>query len=136
MPDDNRPNLLLICTDQWRADALGFSGHPVVETPHLDRLAYEGVNFTQAYAATPTCVPARATLLTGLSQRHTGFIGYNDQIDWHYDVTLPGLLAAGTAAALAAQQDVASRHLDTDQLRAQLVADGVLLPQEVAAVAA
>ena len=90
-----QPNILLICVDQWRADCLGFTGHLTVETPHLDRLAQDGINFSQAYAATPTCVPARATLLTGLSQRHTGFVGYNDRVDWHYDVTLPGLLAAG-----------------------------------------
>jgi arylsulfatase len=90
---DTRPNLLFICVDQWRADCLGFTGHPTVETPHLDRLAHEGVNFTQAYAATPTCVPARATMLTGLSPRHTGFVGYDDHVPWQYDVTLPGLLA-------------------------------------------
>lgn len=90
---DSRPNILFICVDQWRADALGFTGNPVAETPHLDRLAHESVNFTQAYAATPTCVPARATMLTGLSQRHTGFVGYNDHVDWHYDVTLPSVLA-------------------------------------------
>ena len=93
MPTDSRPNILFICVDQWRADALSLTGHPVAETPHLDRLAREGINFTQAYAATPTCVPARATIFTGLNQRHTGFVGYNDQIDWHYDCTMPGLLA-------------------------------------------
>ncbi|MEZ4867765.1 MAG: arylsulfatase [Caldilineaceae bacterium] len=90
---DQRPNILFICVDQWRADCLGFTGHPVVETPHLDRLAHEGVNFTQAYTATPSCIPARAALLTGLSQRHHGFVGYNDRIDWRYAVTMPGLLA-------------------------------------------
>lgn len=90
---DNRPNILFICVDQWRADALGCTGHPVAETPHLDRLAQEGTLFTQAYAATPTCVPARATIFTGLSPRHTGFVGYNDHIDWRYDVTMAGLLA-------------------------------------------
>ncbi len=93
MPADSRPNILFICVDQWRADALSLTGHPVAETPHLDRLAREGINFTQAYAATPTCVPARATIFTGLNQRHTGFVGYNDRIDWHYDCTMPGLLA-------------------------------------------
>ncbi|NKB65931.1 MAG: arylsulfatase [Candidatus Latescibacteria bacterium] len=90
-----QPNILFICVDQWRADCLGMAGHPVVETPHLDRLGRDGVNFTQAYSATPTCVPARAGLLTGLSPRHHGFVGYNDRVDWHYDTTLPGTLAAG-----------------------------------------
>lgn len=93
MPTDNRPNILFICVDQWRADALGFAGHPAAETPHLDRLVHEGVNFTQAYAATPTCVPARAAIFTGLAPRHHGFVGYNDRIDWRYHVTMAGLLA-------------------------------------------
>ncbi|MEZ4621629.1 MAG: arylsulfatase [Caldilineaceae bacterium] len=94
MTTDTRPNILFICVDQWRADCLGFAGHPTVETPHLDRLAHEGINFTQAYTATPTCVPARAAILTGLAPRHHGFVGYNDHVPWHYDVTMPGLLAA------------------------------------------
>lgn len=93
MSSHTQPNLLLICVDQWRADCLGFVGHPTVETPHLDRLAQESTHFTQAYAATPTCVPARATMLTGLAQTNTGFVGYDDTVDWRYEVTLPGLLA-------------------------------------------
>ena len=93
METAQRPNILFICVDQWRADCLGFAGHPTVETPHLDRLAKESTHFTQAYAATPTCVPARAAILTGLSPRHHGFVGYDDHVEWHYDVTLPGLLA-------------------------------------------
>lgn len=93
MSIDTRPNILFICVDQWRADCLGFRGHPTVETPHLDRLAHEGINFTQAYTATPTCVPARAAIFTGLAPRHHGFVGYNDHVPWHYDVTMPGLLA-------------------------------------------
>ena len=92
---DSRPNILFICVDQWRADCLGSAGHPVVETPHLDQLAHEGITFNQAYTATPTCVPARAAIFTGLSPRHHGFVGYNDRVDWRYDVTMPGLLAQG-----------------------------------------
>ncbi len=93
MPDNTQPNILFICVDQWRADCLGFTGHPTVETPHLDRLAQEGINFTQAYTATPSCIPARAALFTGLSGRHNGFVGYNDHVPWHYDVTMASLLA-------------------------------------------
>ncbi|MHB1357794.1 MAG: sulfatase-like hydrolase/transferase, partial [Anaerolineae bacterium] len=44
-----RPNILLIHSDQHRYDCLGVNGHPNVQTPHLDRLAREGVNFTSAY---------------------------------------------------------------------------------------
>jgi len=93
---DPRPNILFICVDQWRADCLGFTGHPTVETPHLDRLARDSTHFSQAYSATPTCVPARAALLTGLAPRQqdadyidTG-IGCNGYVarPWVYDEML------------------------------------------------
>lgn len=87
------PNILLICVDQWRADCLGVEGHPTVETPHLDRLAQNGYRFRHAYSATPTCVPARAGLLTGLTPSNHGFVGYDDRRDWHYETTLPSVLA-------------------------------------------
>ncbi len=61
----SRPNILIIMPDQFRADALGCAGHPVFRTPHLDRLAREGVHFTHAYATSPLCMPARASVLTG-----------------------------------------------------------------------
>lgn len=84
----NQPNVLLICVDQWRGDALSCEGHPVVMTPYLDQLAGEGVRFTRAYSATPTCIPARACLYTGMSQTSTGRVGYQDGIEWNYPVTL------------------------------------------------
>jgi arylsulfatase A-like enzyme len=92
MPDDH-PNILFINVDQWRGDCLGFTGHPVVETPHLDALASQGVNFSQAYAAVPSCIAARASIMTGLSPRSHGRVGYHDRLPWNYPVTLPGLLA-------------------------------------------
>ncbi len=82
------PNVLLICVDQWRGDALGCENHAVVMTPHLDQLAAEGVRFTRAYSAAPTCIPARAALYTGLSQTSTGRVGYQDGVEWNYPVTI------------------------------------------------
>jgi arylsulfatase len=82
-------NVILIVADQWRADALGCAGHPVVRTPNLDLLAKQGVCFDRAYSATPTCIPARAALLTGLSQVRHGRVGYEEGIAWNYPVTLP-----------------------------------------------
>ncbi len=87
-------NLLLIVVDQWRWDALGHAGHPCVETPHLDRLAQEGVSFRAAYAAVPSCIAARASLMTGLTPRRHGRVGYQDHVPWNYETTLPGTLAA------------------------------------------
>ncbi len=60
------PNILLIHTDQHRYDCIGANGHPLVQTPHLDRLAGEGVTFDHAFTPSPICVPARASLLTGV----------------------------------------------------------------------
>jgi len=86
----DRPNVVLICVDQWRGDCLGIDGHPVVETPTLDQLALRGTRFGRAYAATPSCVPARAALMTGLDQRHHGRVSYSDGIPWTYPTTLAG----------------------------------------------
>jgi arylsulfatase A-like enzyme len=58
-------NLLFIMTDQHRADCLGFMGHPVVQTPHLDCLAGQGVVFEQAFCQSPVCMASRGSLLTG-----------------------------------------------------------------------
>ena len=69
-----RPNVVLIMVDQWRGDCLSVADHPVVHTPYLDQLALRGVRFTRAYSATPTCIPARAALFTGLGQRSHGRI--------------------------------------------------------------
>lgn len=65
MSAQNRPNLLLICTDQQRFDTLGCYGNQYVETPTLDRLASEGVLFENCYVQNPICSPSRASLMTG-----------------------------------------------------------------------
>jgi arylsulfatase A-like enzyme len=90
---DTRPNIVFILVDQWRADCLSAAGHPVVETPHLDRLFAEGTRFDRAYAAVPSCIAARASILTGLTPRHHGRVGYAENVPWEYEHTLPGLLS-------------------------------------------
>ena len=59
------PNILFICTDQQRFDALGAYGNDEIETPHLDRLAEQGVLFENCYVQNPVCGPSRASLMTG-----------------------------------------------------------------------
>lgn len=59
------PNVILLLGSNHRADSLGVLGHPSVQTPHLDRLAAEGVHFQRVLASSPLAVPTRATLLTG-----------------------------------------------------------------------
>ena len=73
-----------------RADCLSILEHPVVDTPNLDQLARDGVLFENAYSATPSCVPARASVLTGMSQGATGRVGYQDKVPWNYEHTLAG----------------------------------------------
>jgi arylsulfatase A-like enzyme len=60
-----RPNVLLIYTDQQRWDALGAAGNPHIRTPHLDRLAAQGLNCSHCFANHPLCQPSRASMLSG-----------------------------------------------------------------------
>ncbi|MGB0761982.1 MAG: sulfatase-like hydrolase/transferase, partial [Rubripirellula sp.] len=60
-----RPNILFIIADDASRDSMGVYGSTYVETPNFDRIAREGVLFTQAYNCNPKCAPARACLLTG-----------------------------------------------------------------------
>lgn len=70
-----RPDIVIVLTDQQRADAFGAAGAADVRTPAMDRLARRGVRFTQAFAATPQCSPSRATMLTGRYPHRTGVMG-------------------------------------------------------------
>ncbi|RKU08803.1 hypothetical protein C6501_16085 [Candidatus Poribacteria bacterium] len=66
-----KPNILLLMTDQQRWDAMGCSGG-WVQTPNLDRIASEGVRFTNCVTTSPVCVPTRLSLATGLYPHNTG----------------------------------------------------------------
>lgn len=90
----DRPNVIVICVDQWRGDALSAAGHPVVRTPHLDELASHGTRFSRAYSSTPTCVPARVALFTGQSPERHGRWGYRDGVPFTqaHPVTMQGAL--------------------------------------------
>ena len=67
-----RPNLLFIVTDDQRADMLGIV-NPILHTPHMDRLANQGVRFLNAFVTTPICAASRASLLTGAYERTHGY---------------------------------------------------------------
>ncbi len=70
--DAQKPNVIFILTDQWRASAFGYTGDPNVKTPHLDSFAKEAVSFANAVSVCPVCTPYRASLLTGRYPTSTG----------------------------------------------------------------
>ena len=66
---------IVIMTDTQRKDMVGCYGNPDMKTPHLDRLAHEGMRFERAYTCTPVCGPARAAMFTGLFPHSNGSWG-------------------------------------------------------------
>ena len=76
-----RPNILWLMTDEQRADSMGYEGAPQAVTPHLDRVAAEGVRFRNAYTPSPVCVSARACLLTGKAGSSIGMMNNHHRLD-------------------------------------------------------
>lgn len=74
-----RPNIVFILADDLGYGDLGVYGQQYIHTPHLDRLAAEGMRFTQFYAGTTVCAPSRSSLLTGQHTGHT-YIRGNKEI--------------------------------------------------------
>lgn len=92
----DKPNVLLIMTDQQRWDTLGCYGNTAIETPNLDWLASMGTVFRSAYTPSPSCIPARASLLTGMDPWNTGILGMGKgqkEMGVGFKHTLPGELA-------------------------------------------
>jgi len=80
----NKPNVLLIMTDQHRADLMTCADRDLVPTPNIDLIASRGVRFTNSYCPYPVCVASRMALLTGLYAHSTGAITNRDRLDWRY----------------------------------------------------
>ena len=62
---ETRPNIVLVMADDHGYGDTGFTGHPFVQTPHLDAMAKTGVVFNRFYASAPVCSPTRASVMTG-----------------------------------------------------------------------
>lgn len=73
-PGDERPNIIVVLVDDMRWDEFGAAGHAYLKTPNIDRVAHEGVMFTNAFATTPLCSPSRACFLTGQYAHTNGII--------------------------------------------------------------
>lgn len=88
-----RPNIIFILTDDQRADALGYAGNKIIQTPEMDKLAHEGVYFQNAFVTTPISAASRASILTGLHERTHGYTFQQGKLKKPYmDISYPVLL--------------------------------------------
>lgn len=87
------PNIVLIVTDDQRWDAMSWMGNPIIQTPHQDRLANEGVAFTNSFTTSAICCISRASILTGQWQLRHGIKGFGTPIPKeNWPTTYPALL--------------------------------------------
>jgi len=96
----SRPNVLLITLDQMRGDSYGAAGHPLVETPNLDRLAADGVRLSRHYSQAAPCGPGRACLYTGTYQMNNRVVGNGTPLDRRFDNVALAARRAGYEPAL------------------------------------
>ena len=87
----DRPNILLIYTDQQRWDALGINGNADIKTPNLDQLGDEGLNFDRFFVQNPVCMPSRISMLSGLYPSTLGILRNGVPVS-EDTTTLPHLL--------------------------------------------
>jgi N-sulfoglucosamine sulfohydrolase len=97
--ENSRPNIILIVTDDHGRGDLGCYGNPVIKTPNLDKLAAEGVRFTNAFCTTASCSASRSVILSGLYNHYNGQYGhqhaYHHFISFDHVRSLPVLLSQG-----------------------------------------
>lgn len=126
---DDRPNILVILCDDLGYGDLECYGHPHIKTPHLNKLAAEGIRFTDFYSAAPVCSPSRVGLLTGRSPNRAGVYDWipaagdqprpdaREQVHLRRsETTIPALLkSAGYATCMSGKWHCNSRFNHADQ---------------------
>lgn len=120
-----RPNILFIMADQWPGHLLGAAGHPSIQTPTMDQLADNGVRFTNAYTESPICIPARRTVMTGMSPRGHGDRKFNETMPLPMDK--PSLASTFRNAGY---QSYATGKLHVYPQRDRIGFDDVILAEE------
>ena len=75
-----KPNFIVVFVDDMGYGDLGSYGHPTINTPNLDKMAYEGQKWTQFYSASSVCTPSRAAILTGRLPIRNGMIGKRNRV--------------------------------------------------------
>ncbi len=114
LPQENRPNIVVILCDDLGYGDLACYGHPHIKTPNLDNMAAQGMRFTDFYSSAPVCSPSRVGLLTGRSPNRAGVYDWipparepkpdaREQVHMQSrEITIPMLLKqAGYATAMA-----------------------------------
>lgn len=81
LPSTEGMNILFFNIEDCRSDVFGYAGHPVVKTPHLDRLAATSMNFRNAFCQSPSCCPSRASFLTGLRPQSTHVLNNRQRLE-------------------------------------------------------
>ena len=110
---EKHPNILILMSDEHRADVLGFSGNPVVRTPALDSLAANGVVFNNAYTPSPICIPTRQCIVAGQLPRTCKAQRYGDDLP-PFSMTFPRRLSQYGYAAVCAGK---MHHDGPDQMQ-------------------
>jgi choline-sulfatase len=100
----DRPNILVLMSDEHSAWASGAYGHPFIQTPNLDALAARGVAFDRAYCNSPVCAPSRAAFLTGWMPHRTGVFNNNHVLPSDIPTWAHYLSAAGYQTVLCGKQ--------------------------------
>jgi arylsulfatase A-like enzyme len=109
IPTKVRPNVLMICSDQFRADFVAANGeNPTVRTPHIDALAQRGVNFRQAVCNQPLCSPSRASFLTGVTATEAKVWKLGLELDHSIPTVATALKAQGYSTAFMGKWHVSS----------------------------
>lgn len=130
-----KPNIIVIFTDdQGYADLSCMGAEQDVKTPHIDRLATEGVRFTDGYASAPQCCPSRAGLLTGRDQNRFGFTSNGHGPLPIGELTIADRLTkAGYVTGMVGKWHLEPNHSDQLFLERHAIADGKIPPKLAAA---
>lgn len=94
-----KPNILFIYSDQHRHDVMGCAGHPLVQTPNLDRLAKQGIRFSNVWCQSPVCQPSRASVITGQYTEDLSLFGNTGDFDTSWPTVMKSLKSVGYETA-------------------------------------
>ena len=111
---NRRPNFVIFMTDGQRADELSIAGNAILQTPHMDRIAQEGIRFENAFVTNALCAPTRGSLLTGLYAARNGVIDNKDRAIRDGVAKLPEMLQqAGYEIAFLGKSHIKGSLRDT-----------------------